>query len=393
MIQHAEELASEVGLRAACQVLGVPRSSLYRAQAEKGKTREAVQETMPSPRALSPQERIDVRQMLDSERFQDQSPREVYATLLDEGQYLCHWRTMYRVLSEHDEVRERRNQLSHPNYQKPELLATGPNQVWSWDITKLMGPVKWSYYYLYVILDIFSRYVVGWMVAEREAAALARELVAQSCLRQGIQAEQLVLHADRGSPMISKSLAMLLADLGVTKTHSRPHVSDDNPYSEAQFKTMKYRPDYPERFGCLVDARNWSRRFFAWYNHAHHHSALGLLTPADVHFDRVEQLREQRQRVLQTAYQSHPERFVKGLPQPPQLPDAVWINPPQKTREAGEQILAEPLPFAGAFSEGRGPVKGGTAVPQGCAAPLTGWPQENNFPQEAVQPGLDKHRP
>ncbi len=378
----------------ACQALGVPRSSLYRLRMEKSKA--AVQEPAPPPRSLSPAEKVNIRQILNSEHFQDQAPREVYATLLDEGRYVCHWRTMYRILAEHDEVRERRNQLSHPNYHKPELLATGPNQVWSWDITKLLGPVKWTYYYLYVILDIFSRYVVGWMVAEREAAALARELVDQSCRRQGIQAEQLTLYADRGSPMMAKSLAMLLADLGVTKSHSRPHVSDDNPYSESQFKTLKYRPDYPERFGCAADARSWSRSFFGWYNHEHHHSALGLLTPADVHFGRAEQVREQRQQVLQMAYEAHPERFVKGLPQPPQLSGAVWINPPKEIERSGEQTLVEPLSYAGAPSVGRGPVKGGAAVPQGCgaclqAAPLTEWPEEDNRPQEAVQPGRDRH--
>jgi putative transposase len=300
--------------------------------------------------------------VLNSERFQDLAPREVYATLLDEGQYLCHWRTMYRILAEHDEVRERRNQLSHPSYQKPELLATGPNQVWSWDITKLLGPVKWTYYYLYVVLDIFSRYVVGWLIAEQESASLARELVGQTCVKQGIQPEQLTLHADRGSPMIAKSLALLLADLGVTKNHSRPQVSDDNPYSESQFKTMKYRPDYPERFGSMLAARSWARSFFGWYNQEHHHSALGLMTPADVHLGRAAQIRQQRQQVLQLAYEQHPERFVQGLPQPPALPDAVWINPPHRSREAmAEQTFAEPLSYAGASSAGRGPVKGGAA--------------------------------
>ena len=240
---------------------------------------------------------------------------------------------MYHILQEEDQVRERRNQLRHPQHRKPELLATGPNQVWSWDITKLLGPVKWTYYYLYVILDIFSRYVVGWMVADREAAALARELVGQTCLKQGIRADQLTLHADRGSPMIAQSLAMLLANLGVTKSHSRPHVSDDNPYSEAQFKTMKYRPDYPQRFGCQLEARTWSRAFFAWYNHEHHHSALALLTPADVHYGRAEAIIDQRQQVLQAAYQNNPERFVQGPPQPPQLPTEVWINPPRKAAQ------------------------------------------------------------
>ncbi|MGB9619438.1 MAG: IS3 family transposase [Armatimonadota bacterium] len=346
MIEQVQGLAQKINVSQACQVLGMPRSALYRALVEKQSPKLEDHAPTPSPRSLNLEEKSNIRQILNSERFQDQSPREVYATLLDEGQYYCHWRTMYRILEEHNEVRERRNQLRHPNYQKPELLATGPNQVWSWDITKLLGPVKWTYYYLYVILDIFSRYIVGWMVAETQSATLAEDLVKQTCFRQGIQSEQLTLHADRGSPMIAKSLAMLLADLGVTKSHSRPHVSDDNPYSEAQFKTMKYRPDYPERFGCLIDARAWSRSFFTWYNHEHHHSALGLLTPADVHFGRAEQIRQQRQLVLQEAFERHPERFVQGQPQPPQLPVAVWINPPKELEQGGEQELAELFPFA-----------------------------------------------
>jgi putative transposase len=282
---------------------------------------------------LSQAEKVTVRQVLNSERFWDSSPRQVYATLLDEGTYLCHWRTMYRILDEHTEVRERRNQLQHPNYTKPELLATGPNQLWSWDITKLRGPAKWTYYYLYVILDVFSRYVVGWMIAERESASLARELIAASCTKQGIQREQLTLHADRGNSMHSKSVALLLADLGVTKTHSRPYVPNDNPYSEAQFKTLKYRPDYPDRFGSIADARCWARYFFQWYNHEHRHTGLGLMTPATVHYGQAQTVYGQRQQVLHAAYAAHPERFVRGLPTPPELPTAVWINRPQTIDE------------------------------------------------------------
>jgi putative transposase len=282
-----------------------------------------------SPRALSQAEKATVRQVLDSPRFQDQAPREVYATLIDEGQYLCSVRTMYRILEESDQVRERRNLLRHPNYVRPELLAIQPNQLWSWDITKLLGPAKWTYYYLYTILDVFSRYAVGWLIAERESASLAEELIAATCLRQGIQPDQLTIHADRGSSMTSKPVALLMADLGVTKTHSRPHVSNDNPFSEAQFKTLKYRPDYPDCFGCLLDARRWAQTFFQWYNHDHHHCALGLLTPADVHFGRTRAVLAQRQQVLVAAYQKNPERFVKGQPTPPQLPQAVWINPPK----------------------------------------------------------------
>lgn len=335
MIESAERLGKAVGIAKACRVLGLPRSRVYRSRVAQDETEKPVPKPRSHPRALSQTEKIEVRQTLNSERFQDQTPRAVYARLLDDGEYLCHWRTMYRILAEYGEVCARRNQLRHPNYQKPELLATGPNQVWRWDITKLLGPVKWTYYYLYVILDIYSRDVVGWMIATQESAALAKELVQQTCEKQGIQADELTLHADRGAPMIAKSLALLLGDLGVTKSHSRPHVSDDNPFSEAQFKTMKYRPDYPQRFGSQADARLWARHFFAWYNHEHYHSGLGLLTPADVHYGQAEQKIQARQCVLQRAYQKNPDRFVKGVPQPPQLPEAVWINPPQPTPEMG----------------------------------------------------------
>ncbi len=243
--------------------------------------------------------------LLNSDRFCDASPRQVYATLLDEGRYVCHWRTMYRILGGHDEVRERRNQLRHPRYKKPELLARGPNELWSWDITKLRGPQKWTYYYLYVIMDVYSRYVVGWMIAPREQATLAKELIETTCERQGIARDRLIIHSDRGPSMISKTVAQLLADLGVEKSHSRPYVPNDNPYSEAQFKTMKYRPDYPDRFGSIEDARQWARGFFGWYNGEHYHSALGLLTPEMVHYGEAERVRTQRQRVLEEAYTRH----------------------------------------------------------------------------------------
>jgi len=333
MIEAAEQLGESVGVSAACQALGVPRSSLYR-------TRQPEKAPQPRPapeRALSQEEKAQVRRVLNSERFQDCAPRQVYATLLDEGEYLCHWRTMYRILDEHGEVRERRNQLEHPPYIKPELLATGPNQLWSWDITKLKGPAKWTYYYLYVILDVFSRYVVGWMVAQREAAILAEKLIVETCAKQGIEPSQLTLHADRGPSMRSKSVAQLLADLGVTKTHSRPYTANDNPYSESQFKTMKYRPDFPERFDCLADARSWAQEFFRWYNHDHRHSGLGLMTPATVHYGQAETVRQQRQQVLRAAYAAHPERFVRGVPTPPKLPNEVWINKPQADDERETQ--------------------------------------------------------
>lgn len=319
-------LAEKTSTQEACTLLAYPRSSYYRQQ--QVKPAQAPRQGTPSPRALPTQEREMVRATLNSERFVDSSPRQVYGTLLDEGQYLCSVSTMYRILHEHDEVRERRNQKRHPLYKKPELLATAPNQVWSWDITKMRGPVPHVYYYMYTILDIFSRYVVGYLIAQRELASLAKQLVADSCAKQGIEPDQLILHADRGSSMTSKTLALLLADLGVSKSHSRPYTSDDNPFSEAQFKTMKYRPDYPDRFGGLHHARTWARPFFHWYNHEHRHTSLGLMTPATVHYGLADDLTRQRQVVLQAAYEKHPERFVKGKPIPPKLPDAVWINPP-----------------------------------------------------------------
>lgn len=320
-----EQLGQQIGFRAACQALGVPRSSLYRQRqpAAAGKAR-------PKPsRTLSPEEKTEVRRVLNSERFQDASPRQVYATLLDEQIYLCHWRTMYRILKEHDEVRERRRQVRRSSYVKPELLATGPNQLYSWDITKLKGPVPWSYYYLYVIIDVFSRYVVGWLLAEEESAQLAEQLIAQTCAKQGIEPGQLTLHSDRGSVMKSKPVAQLLSDLGVSKSHSRPYVPDDNPFSEAQFKTLKYQPDFPQRFGSFAQAQAWARRIFDWYNNDFYHTSLGLLTPATVHCGLAQQVQAQRQQVLQAAFQAHPDRFVRGAPSQPSLPTEVWINPPQ----------------------------------------------------------------
>lgn len=344
MIQATETLAAQVGVSAACRGLGVTRSALYRQRQPAAPAPK--RERPPAARALSPEERATVRAILNSERFADQSPREVYATLLDEGTYLCSWRTMYRVLAEHQEVRERRDQLRRPVYQKPELLATAPRHLWSWDITKLKGPVPWTYYYLYVVLDVFSRYVVGWLIAERESAELARQLLAETCAKEEIAPEQLTVHADRGSPMIAHPVAELFASLGVTKSHSRPHVSDDNPYSEAQFKTLKYQPTFPDRFGSLEDARAWARPFFQWYNHEHHHTALGLMTPAAVHLGQAAELYERRRQVLQTAYEAHPERFVQGRPLPPALPTAVWINPPLTATVPTEPSQTLELPSA-----------------------------------------------
>ncbi len=323
------ELARKTSVQQACQALAYPRSSYYRQQ----KPRPASSKRMPTPslRALPQPERDTVQETLNSERFVDSSPRQVYGTLLDEGQHLRSVSTMYRILRENDEVRERRNQKRHPAYKKPELIATAPNQVWSWDITKLRGPVTHVCYYMYTILDILSGYVVGYMIANRELAHLARQLVADSCAKQGIEPDQLTLHADRGSSMKSKSLALLLADLGGGKSQSRPYTSNDNPFSEAQFKTMKYRPDYPDRFGSLADTRIWARPFFHWYNNEHRHSNLGLMTPATVHYGRAGELTIQRRAVLQAAYEKYPERFVNGMPTPPKLPMAVWINPPLET--------------------------------------------------------------
>ena len=332
-------LAPTVGVVAACDFLGVARASFYRQRPVLGPTASPAPEPVlpaarPAPaRALSAAERASVLTVLHEERFQDRSPAAVQATLLDEGEYLCSTRTMYRILEDEGESRERRDQLVHPAYQKPELLATAPNQLWSWDITKLRGAAKWTYFYLYVILDVFSRYVAGWMVAHRESAELAKRLIEESCAKQNIRPGQLTLHADRGTSMSSKPVAFLLADLGVTKTHSRPYVSDDNPYSESQFRTMKYRPEFPDRFGCIQDSRAFSQGFFRWYNQEHRHSGLGLLTPAMVHYNQTALILEQRQAVLDAAYRVHHERFVHQATKPAAVPTQVWINKPLNADE------------------------------------------------------------
>lgn len=320
------DLAPLVGTSAACAALAVSRASHYRRI--RGR-RLGPRAPHPRPaRALSLAERTAVLDVLHSDRFVDASPAATYATLLDEGEYLASERTMYRLLAANAEVRERRAQLRHPAYAKPELLATGPNELWSWDISKLKGPATWTSYYLYVLLDVFSRYVPGWMVATAESAALAQRLIADSVRKQGIAAGTLTIHADRGSSMASKPVALLLADLGVAKSHSRPHVSNDNPYSEAQFKTLKYRPTFPARFGSLEDARSFCREFFTWYNEEHRHSGIGLLAPAVVHAGRAPVIRAARAITLDAAYAAHPERFVRRPPTPPELPAAVWINRP-----------------------------------------------------------------
>lgn len=319
------QAAPALGIVATCAAFGIARATYYRHVAPMFGPK--VKHPSP-PRRLSDDERKAVLAVLHEPRFVDLAPAEVFATLLEEGAYLCSLRTMHRVLEENGEIRERRNQLRNPSYAKPELMATGPNQLWSWDITKLKGPAKWTYYYLYVILDVFSRYVVGWMVAYREAATLAEKLIAESCERQEIARGTLTIHADRGTSMKSKPVALLMSDLGVTKSHSRPHVSDDNPFSEAHFKTLKYRPDFPARFGELEDARGFCRDFFAWYNDDHHHSGIGMLTPSDVHYDLVDERISQRQAALDAAFAAHPERFPRGRPTARRPAREVWINKP-----------------------------------------------------------------
>ncbi len=325
-------LAPEIGLAPACAALGISRAGVYRQDAG---LRLVAKPSRPQPRpqaplALSEIERQALLDVLYSERFADCAPASVYATLLDEGRYLGSVRTMYRLLAALGQSRERRNQIVHPAAAPPELLAVRPNEVWSWDITKLKGPVKWSCYHLYVILDIFSRYVVGWMIAARESARLAQQLIADTIAKHDIAPGTLTLHADRGASMRSKPVAALLIDLDVAKTHSRPHVSDDNPYSEAQFKTLKYRPDFPERFGSIEDARAHCQDFFRWYNGTHRHSGIGFMTPETVHYGRAQALLQHRADTLNVAFLANPKRFKGKVPQPPRLPTAVWINPPKQ---------------------------------------------------------------
>jgi putative transposase len=354
-MDSARDLGATVSMARACAALGLPRATYYRRSRPRPSSTPA--RRVP-PRSLQPVERQQVLEVLHSERFVDAAPREVFATLLDEGNYLCSPRTMYRILAENGEVRERRDQVRRPGFVKPELLATAPNQVWSWDITKLRGPAKWTYFYLYVILDIFSRLVVGWMIAYRETAELAKKLIEESARKHGIQPDQLTVHADRGSSMTSKPVAFLFADLGITKSHSRPHVSDDNPFSEAQFKTLKYRPGYPESFGSIEDARAWAGPTFQWYNHQHHHTGLGLLTPAAVHFGDHPQILQARRTVLAAAYAQHPDRFVHGPPTIPDLPAEVWINPPAPPTSEPTRYGAPGREMMGRVDPGHHPLSG-----------------------------------
>lgn len=331
----------------ACRALPGSRASYYRDRCptplpEKAEPSDIpVRSRGPAGRALSEEERRKLLDLLHSERFCDQAPREIYATLLSESVYAGSVSSMYRLLRENQPIQERRNQLRHRSFTKPELLATGANQVWSWDITKLKAATKWTYYYLYVVMDIYSRYVVAWCIAPCESADLAQRLILDACLRQGITPGQLTIHADRGSAMTSKVVEQLLVDLGVTKTHSRPHVSNDNPYSEAQFKTMKYRPEFPACFGSQEDSQAFCEAFFAWYNTEHNHTGIALLTPEIVHTGRAAQEIARREAVLKAAYAAHPERFVRHPPRHPSLPEAAWINPPAKDRASAAPGAAE----------------------------------------------------
>lgn len=324
--------------QASLEALGLSRATYYRRGSESEQPAKATVRR-PSPRALSTDEQESILRALHEPRFVDLAPAEVYATLLDEGVYIASERTMYRLLASQEEVRERRNQLTHGSYSRPELKATRPNEVWSWDITKLLSVKPWTYYYLYVIIDIYSRYVVGWTLANEESNAIAKSLIAESFSQERVLGNQLTLHADRGSSMKSKAVALLLSDLGVTKTHSRPHVSNDNPYSESHFKTLKYRPDYPDRFGSIAHARSFHADFFRWYNEEHHHSGLALLTPADVHRGRARERLASREKVLADAYSRHPERFPNGPPRPVSLPPEVWINGPSEEQQT--KVVAE----------------------------------------------------
>ena len=342
------ELVPPVPRAVACRALDVSRATLYRHTRPEPRRRSG-RRARP-PRALGPEEQARVVELLHSERFVDRAPAQIVATLLDEGQYLCSMRTMYRLLAARDEVRERRRRLVHPAYQRPELVATAPNQVWSWDLTKLRGPGKWLYFHLYVLLDLFSRFVVGWLLARQESGALARRLLAESCTRQGIVPGQLTIHADRGSAPASKTVAQLLADLGVERSHSRPHVSNDNPFSESHFATVKGHPEFPDRFVSFEHAYDFCRRFFPSYNAEHRHSGIAWLTPEMVHRGRAHAVLAQRSRVLDTAYAAHPERFVRRPPQPAKLPAAVWINPPLENDPRGCPRIHDLDPAEGSAS-------------------------------------------
>jgi putative transposase len=319
----AQRNAEQFTVKELCKLLGISRSGWYRSRMPKSPDQRR------PPRKLTGAERTEVLTLLNSETFQDEAVPTVHAKLLDEGKYLCSQRTMYRILKAEKQVHQRRHERQHPVYQKPELLATGPNQVWSWDITKIKGPKSWIFYDLYVVIDLFSRCIVSWCITEYESGEQARALIGSACAREGIKRNQLTVHSDRGRAMRSKCLADLLCELGVGRSFNRPHVSNDNPYSESHFKTLKYRPDYPERFGSIEDARAHMRAFFQWYNTEHRHSGIAMMTPEVVHTGRADEVHQQRQSVLDEAYKAHPERFVKGRPQARAVPEEVWINKPK----------------------------------------------------------------
>ncbi|WP_394815966.1 IS3 family transposase [Streptomyces gibsoniae] len=336
--QALEDLTSVVGRVRACSALGVSRATYYRRHRQSPAPVRPRRQRRRHPRALSPAEEARVLEVLRSEEFADMAPGEIYAVLLDRGIYLCSESTMYRLLRRHGEVRERRRQATHPPRKKPELVAEEPNRVWSWDITKLKGPYPGVYYCLYTIIDIYSRYTTGWMIAGHENKELAEQFLSTTILKYGVEPGQLTIHSDRGSPMVAGNVAQMMSNLGVTKSHSRPKTSNDNPYSESQYKTLKYRHDFPDRFGCVEDARTWCERFFDWYNLEHRHSGIAMHTPFDVHFGLAEQLREMRADVLDAVYAKHPERFVRKAPEPPKLPRAAWINKPDEPHPVKQTI-------------------------------------------------------
>ncbi len=351
-----DQHAPTVGVTDACRAIGISRATWYRRRARRD-TPSTLPRSRSHPRRLSDAERQRVLEVLCRDEFIDRAPREVYAILLERGEYLCSVRTMYRILVEQRAVRERRRVRNHPENAVPRCCATAPNQLWSWDITKLPGPQR-MFFSLYVVLDVFSRYVVAWLLAERESAYLATRLIEQTIVSAGIAADQLTVHADRGAPMTSKSIAQMLADLGVERSHSRPRVSNDNPFSEAQFKTMKYCPAWPGQFSGYRHAREWSASFTGWYNHDHRHEGIGFFTPADVHFGRHIEIAHVRRSTLGTAYAAHPERFVSGPPTPPSVPSEVWINRPTErtiTMPAPVALLAPALPGGRGVPRGEGP--------------------------------------
>ena len=318
------ELASQIGMAKACGGLGLSRATFYRQR----QSRVRAIATRTPPLKLSAAEQAAVVGELMSERFVDRAPHQVYATLLDEDRYLCSIRTMYRLLASQQCVRERRDQRIHPVYARPQLVAVAPNHVWSWDITKLKTTLKWTYFYLYVVLDIFSRYVVGWMLSTRETGALARDFVEQIVIREDIPIDQLTLHADRGAPMRSKTLAEKLTDLGIEASFARPQQSNDNPFSESLFKTVKYAPVFPECFDGIDHARAVLTPFFDHYNYMHRHTGIGLMTPGAVHRGDAPRITAARAITLGNAFELHPQRFKGRLPQPPRVPEKVYINPP-----------------------------------------------------------------